>query len=42
MTLSSPVRATAALQAAAQRIKLAARDAAGRCVDSLGLAATSG
>lgn len=42
MTLSSPVRATAALQAAAQRIKLAARDAAGRCVDGLGLAATSG
>jgi hypothetical protein len=42
MNPSSPVRATAALQAAAQRIKLAARDAAGRCVDGLGLAATSG
>jgi hypothetical protein len=42
MSTSIPVRPRAALQAAAERIKLAAREAAGRCVDALGLAAASG
>jgi hypothetical protein len=41
MSIQSPVRQRAALQAAAERIKLAAREAASRCVDALGLAATS-